>query len=480
MPCILRKLNPHTLRARLLLWYASVFALSAGALVLFVYLLVQRQFMTDATIFLLDETEESSAHIRRRHPDMAALKRWFKEEMNEKYFRPYCRVFDTTPGKTLVTLADKSVRLPVDPQRLRQAYAGQSNIDVARSIGPPVRSYLLHTFPIDTPNGRLVAQYGVELDRVEGNLDILRTYSLLSIPVILAFATAGGAFLSGRSLKPMADVVNRLRFIRSLDLSRRLPPQRVQDELGMLIGAINEMLAEIEAAFGRIKSYTSDVAHELRTPLAIVLCEVEVALRRPRTPDEYREILSSVLERGQALSAMVDNMLFLARTDSTDPMSRRDPVDLVRLLHEVGESFQIVAEDKGVGLEVSHPARLTVPGNHGWLKILFANLLDNAIKYTPGGGRVSVSAEVDGGRAVVSVEDTGVGVPAADLPKIFDRLYRTDKSRSRLTGGFGLGLSIAKRVVERHDGEISARSELGKGSVFQVRLPLASRGEPRA
>jgi two-component system heavy metal sensor histidine kinase CusS len=231
------------------------------------------------------------------------------------------------------------------------------------------------------------------------------------------------------------------------------------------------MLDELELAFDGIRSFTANAALELRTPLATLRCELEVAIGRDRPAGEYRETLASALEGTRTLSATIENLLFLAKADSSAAVPDEARVDLSGILEHVGGLFEALAEAGDVDLSVDVAPGLTVSGNTEWLKMAFANLLNNAVKYTPAGGRVLLSACKGGGRVRVSVEDTGPGIPPEDLERVFDRFYRADNSRQHRTGGVGLGLSITKRIIDLHGGRITVRSASGKGSTFGVLLP---------
>ncbi len=335
--------------------------------------------------------------------------------------------------------------------------------------------YRVQTMPLEKDGRLLVLQCGFLQSKLHEPLNRLKAYLALSIAVMVLAALGGGWFLAGRSLKPMAEILRSLQHTRSTDLSRRLPERHVPDELGALTGAINSMLDELEQAFYRTQAFTADVAHELRTPLATLRCELDVTDSRLRSADEYRQVVEAALEHTRALSRIVDNLLFLAKADASAAVPERGTVDVAAMLGDLGETFDLLAEAKGIEVSVQIEPGLALAGNAEWLRILFSNLLDNAVKYTPPGGRVSLQAQGGEGCVRVSVEDSGPGVAEEDLERIFDRFYRADRSRSRDTGGAGLGLSIARRIVELHGGRISVRSHPGEGSTFEVVIPAEGR-----
>ncbi len=227
----------------------------------------------------------------------------------------------------------------------------------------------------------------------------------------------------------------------------------------------------------RRRRLTADAAHELRTPLAVIRNEAEVALRRARSGEEYGRVLENVLEETIRLSRMADELLFLCRQDAGLNPRRGEPVDLAPLLDEVVGNMRPVAQEKGVSLTLDQPVVGTVAGDTRQFRRVFYNLIDNAVKYTPAEGRVRVDCRRDDGEVVVSVSDTGGGIPEEHLPRVFDRFYRADPSRTGDGNGAGLGLSICQSVVQAVGGSISVESTVGNGTTFRVRLPAGSDGE---
>jgi signal transduction histidine kinase len=233
------------------------------------------------------------------------------------------------------------------------------------------------------------------------------------------------------------------------------------------------MIARLGQSFRQIEQFSADASHELKTPLTTIRGEAEVALMEELSPSEYRRVLRSIVEEVERMSAVVENLLTLARADADRVRLRRERVALDELLIAVYEQVERMAREKGVALELDEIADLSVSGDPLWLQQLITNLVTNAVKYTPTGGEVRLSLVPEEARwALFSVTDTGIGIPEEHQPHIFDRFYRVDAGRSRDSGGAGLGLSIARWIAETHDGTISLRSAAGAGSTFTVRLPL--------
>lgn len=301
----------------------------------------------------------------------------------------------------------------------------------------------------------------------EDTLLILATAALL-------LAALGGYWLSGRALAPVDRITNEARRISISNLGTRLEPPAARDELQRLVLTLNEMLARLDSAVKRMVQFTADASHELRAPLTLIHTAAEFSLRRERSREELLDALRKIVRESERTSRMVDDLLLLARADSAAGDDHLEPVDLCASARTALEQAAILAEPKDIRVEGNVPPQpILVAGDEAALSRLWLILLDNAVKYTNPGGRVRFDLAAVNSHAEATVTDTGVGIAPEELPRIFDRFWRADKVRSRSMGGSGLGLSIAQWIVERHQGSIEVRSETGKGSRFETRLPLA-------
>lgn len=475
MLSVLRKIRPKSLRAKLVFWYSVVFIGPALVLLLLIYARATRYLQTEANSFLKDEAAEFGRQVEARMPDVTNLQQYLKLEIGERrHFAPFYRILDAASGKILLVMPQPPVDVPVAAEAVRKAREGGHSVETVRARGETAKTYQVRTIAVTVDGRTYVLQYGILLKRLHGPLDRLKLYLALCIAGTVFTAIAGGWLLASRSLQPMTDTARTLREIRSTALDRRLPERAVKDEMGSLTEAINSMLDELEQAFYHTQAFTADVAHELRTPLATLRCEVEVAVSRDRPADEYRAALASALEQIKDLSKSIEHLLFLAKADSSTSLPDRTRVDLAATLNEVAEPFGMLAEAKGVGLSIDVAPDLVVEGKPEWLGTLFGNLLDNAVKYTPAGGSISMRARREDDCVAVRIEDTGAGMSDEEQGRIFDRFYRAAKSHSRETGGVGIGLSIVRRIVDLHGGRINVQSKLGQGSTFEVMLPAAS------
>lgn len=302
-------------------------------------------------------------------------------------------------------------------------------------------------------------------------------------PIALCSAVLAGYFLAGRSLAPIEDIAATAERISAKNLSERVLVSDPNDELGRLAILLNEAFDRLQTSINDVRQFTADAAHELRSPLAIMRTEAEVALRSARSDEEYRRVIQVTLEEATRLGELSDQLLTLSRHDSGALGPFDDIVAMDALLTDVLEKFHLLAQEKGVTFESSTLPAWYVQGDDIWLSRLFFNLLDNGLKYTEAGGTVrllaSISRETDGRQtATFVVEDTGPGIAAEHLPSLFKRFYRADESRNRRLGGTGLGLAICQSIVNAHKGTIRVESEVGVGSRFIVTLPGSTEDRP--
>jgi heavy metal sensor kinase len=336
--------------------------------------------------------------------------------------------------------------------------------------GTPLR-FLSQSLDID--GRRYSVQAAVPLaDLQQGLRDALWILAPM-FPLMLVLASVAGYLMSRRALAPVERITQTARLISADDLSQRLPLPKTGDELERLSATLNEMIGRLEAAFKRISRFTADASHELRTPLAVMRTTAEVALRNPNDSSEHRLALERVVAEIERTSSLVENLLLIAKADSSGVELSKRSIDFVAAIDEACSQADVLAKVKGIRLERRFPeSPVAVTADRDAVRRLFLILLDNAVKYTSTGGVVEVSVDAGGGHVSGFVKDTGIGIPSEDLPHIFDRFYRVDRARSRAQGGAGLGLAIARWITEAHGGTLSAESVLDRGSRFRVRLPI--------
>jgi heavy metal sensor kinase len=310
------------------------------------------------------------------------------------------------------------------------------------------------------------------LEDVDGALAQLLGALSTAGPIALVLAGWLGYLLARKSLAPMEKLHRSTQQITADRLDRRLPVVNPADEVGRLTRTINSMIERLERSFAEIRRFTADASHELRTPLAAIRTEAELALGKALSVEQHEELLGSILEECERLTRLTDQLLALAREDAGGSRPAPSPVDLATLMTRVAETMRPLAEVKTIRLHQNQNDHLPIYGDETRLREVFYNLLDNAIKYTPEGGTVEVGLGQQGQAAVVTVRDTGIGIPPEHLPRVFDRFYRVDKARSRAEGGTGLGLSIAQKIVTDHGGRIELKSAPGQGTTCTVILPM--------
>jgi signal transduction histidine kinase len=275
-------------------------------------------------------------------------------------------------------------------------------------------------------------------------------------------------------LAPVRRIAKATRAITESNLSARLEVPDSADELQHLSETLNEMLARIEQSFARTRQFTADASHELRAPMTLIYTAAQYSLRKPRTNEELVESMGKILRESRRTTELINDLLTLARGDAGMEEPRLEPLDAARLLREGLEQTTPVAESKHITMILEPgPGALPVRGDDARLRRLLLILLDNALKYTGEGGRVTVRGRAEADGVMIDVIDTGAGIAAEDLPHVFERFWRADQVRSRQAGGTGLGLSIARQIATQHGATLAVSSELGRGSTFTLRMPPA-------
>lgn len=456
------------------LWYVLTFLVSGLIVCGFLYFRMRHQLVKEIDRFLLDETRELGTvlgTVLTRIPKDDPLKDFEKHVEARTYYPIYFRILDENGKSFYISGNLKGMRNHLNERVLINA---QRNKETRENIHLSERRRPFRF--ISTPlflDGRLsyIIQMGTHLKFVRKSLSNFKYNLLAALPIILVLGSLGGWALARRSLSPIAYVVSKTQSITSKHLSERLTPRGTNDEMDDLIRTVNEMIARLEESFKRMIEFTADVSHELKTPICAMRGEAEVLLSKERTAVEYQEGLAYFIEQCDNLNRMINDLILLSKSDSTPVELNVEPLRLDLLIKDLCNLFQVIADQKKILLEMSIASEVTVLGEKGRLQQLFTNLIDNAIKYTPE-GTVRISMERNKEEVQVKISDTGIGISKEEQEKIFKRFYRVDKSRSRETGGVGLGLSIAEWIAHAHHGKIEVESELNKGSIFTLYLPI--------
>ena len=460
----------RTVRTRLTLWYSGILFLIllifSGALLTYFHQTLKwslDQALLTRTAAMEHSIEESAGHI-----DFSEI-----QEMDsfESSSLPKFIQIMNPGGQILVkslNLGDFS--LTPTPGQWERVLANHTVFGTRRFHGKEGIRYACVPFRWHG-NLKYILIVGMSLESIEGPVSRLRVALLLFIPFLLILAGFGGWFLAGKSLRPLKDLTQRARSITVHRLNQPLTISNAGQEIQELIDVFNEMIRRLDTSFHQIKQFTADASHELRTPLTVIKGESEVALRTDRDPAVYRETLRRILEEANYMTRIVESLLFLSRIDAGQLHLKMAPVDLSAVAGRVLRELDLLAKEKNLRLNARLEQGAIVQGDEERLEQVVKNLVDNSLKYTETGGEISVEVFRENGQIVLRVSDTGIGIPAGEIPRVFDRFYRVDKSRSRKIGGSGLGLSIVKWIVDAHHARIQIQSDEGKGTIVTVKFP---------
>jgi heavy metal sensor kinase len=316
----------------------------------------------------------------------------------------------------------------------------------------------------------VILQVGQSMENYTRIMAAFRSVFLATMALLIGLATGVGWFMARRAVSGVEEITKTAQGISRGTLATRVPLKGRGDEIDQLAMTFNQMLDRIQSLVVEIRQMGEDIAHDLKSPLTRIRGMAEIALTTDRTPAEYEAMAAGAIEECDRLLVIINTMLMISKTEAGVEKPARDTIDLADLVQESCELFGATAEDRGLKLSCAVPDRCVIVGDARMLQRLLANLLDNAIKYTAPGGKVDVSLVQRAGRdATITVKDTGTGIAESDLPRIFERFYRGDRSRSE--SGTGLGLSLARAIARAHGGDITVESRLGAGSLFAVTLP---------
>ena len=312
------------------------------------------------------------------------------------------------------------------------------------------------------------------LEDIEGSVARLERLFLFFLPLTLIVSSLVFWFLAGKLLSPVVKIKTLAEKIRLGKLSERINIGHKGKEIDDLVTILNDMLDSCQRSIESQKRFSSDVSHEIRSPLTALRGSTEVALRKKRTPEEYEDILRNNLSDIMRISKITDNLLFLTKADNNIFELRRQWFDVKHFMETVVENFRYKVLSADLSITEDYQENLELNGDMDLLEHAFSNIIDNAVKYTPPGGKITVIARKEDANIIITISDTGIGISEDDIPHIFDRFYRVDKESSRKLGGTGLGLAIAQWIIHAHHGKIGVKSTVGSGSDFIVAFPKAS------
>ena len=456
---------------KLTLWFIFTFLISSLIICGFLYLRLKHQLVKEVDRFILDETTEVAAVLSRNPNEIDYLIKFEDESMARKYYPFFFRILDQDGAPLYFSKEFQKIGYKPNESVLANARSGKETREEARLSGRRTPYLIISTPFFD--GGRLthIIQLGTHLRFVRKSLTHFKYNLLAAFPIVLILGSLGGWILARKSLSPIGYIVSKARSITSENLNEGLTLSGADDEMDDLIRTINDMMGRLEESFRRMAEFTADASHELKTPICAMRGEAEVLLSKERGVEEYQDTLAGFISQFDRMNQMLNDLILLSKSDSAQIELRTFPVRLDLLLTDLLSLFQALSDQKEITLTTGPLIDIVVMGDKMRLQQLFTNLIDNAIKYTPKGS-VQVSLDKEEEMAVIKVRDTGIGIPEEERERIFKRFYRIDKSRSRETGGVGLGLSIAEWIAHAHQGKIEVDSEVNKGSVFTVRLPI--------
>ncbi len=465
-----------SLRAKLTLWYSALFALTVIAFALAAQALRSRALLNQFDNELRDELRWAEILLSRIKVEALLTEGEVKAALVTKLRDDIAQHFMLNRSTHLLEIRARSGQIiyrSVSPDdTLSQLFDAQAQRD-----DPVTVAYGEEDFRVlqkQTPKYQI--NLAVSLRPLYDIQWQLARAFLWLVPLAMAVAVGGGWLLAKYSMRPVTRVIQAARQITATNLSQRLPTYPAQDEIGALVETVNDLIARIEQGVGRLEQFSQNVAHELRTPLTILRGEMELALAGNAGAPELRRIIASAMEEISRAAKIIESLLFLAHVDAGKMETPKERVALDLLAAEVFEDAQALAEGRlpcgrSLQLTLTAPEQVVVAGDASRLRRLLLNLVENAIKYTPE-GKVEIAVQRAGAQAIITVSDTGIGIAPEHLEHVFERFYRVDSDRSRETGGSGLGLSICAAIAHAHGGEIRVESTVGKGSTFEVTLPL--------
>lgn len=470
-----------SVRTRLTLWYSGVLAFMLVVFSIGVYLLLAHSLYQRLDADLKAAVEATKATLERvvgkeenREIITSELEELFSPEQAVAVFDYQGKLVAEKPARGGIHAQLEAVDTMPAAESLFYTTTSRNG-----NSGDDERRNAVRRVNVSAAQTSYFVAVSQPLEPVEEELEVMQNIFFVAVPFTIILAGVGGWFLARRGLAPVVVMSDRARRISAENLEQRLPVVNPRDELGRLAGTFNELLARLDAAFAQQRQFVADASHELRTPLYVIHTTAEVTLEKThRDEAEYREAIGIMDEQTRRLTRIVEDMFTLARADAGSRPLQPSDFYLDELLEETIRAAGVLATRKNILMNVAAFTEAPFRGDEGLLRQMFLNLLGNAVKHTPTGGRVSVNLESKRGGYVIVIADTGTGIPAEAQPHIFKRFYRANESRSHAEtsdgGGAGLGLAIAKWVAGAHDGTLELLRSDSDGSNFVVFLPVTA------
>jgi two-component system heavy metal sensor histidine kinase CusS len=463
----------RTLAFRLTAWHV----LAAFALVVLVtaslYFVLVTELQKSTDLFLADKLNVLRTMLRERPDDWDALREEIElESAARRYQQFYIRLLDER-SVPLLTTPGMAEQLDL-PQLTAQTRGRKERAEGMKGKDGRLFWVMSATAPVGDSAQTDTVQIAIDVSQQEALLARYRNRFWVILLGTVAIFPLVGYQIARRGIRAVREVAATARHISSTNLHERIQPEGYPSELASLAATFNTMLDGLEESFERISRFSADIAHDLRTPVNNIRGEAEVALARARTVEEYREVLGSCLEEAVRLSDLIGDLLFLARAESPLAHLRRENINVGELLSGIREYYEAPAVDRGVSLSTAVPNEPVIAQlDRTLLQRAVGNLVSNALAHTPPGKSVVLGASVEAAAVRIEVSDGGVGIPAEALPRVFDRFFRVDQSRSQASGGTGLGLAIVQSIMLLHGGNVEIASKVGEGTQVTLRLPVS-------
>lgn len=466
MPKSVRFTWACSIKVKLLLWLLFILSITFAATGLFLYYELKKIVIGSIDSHLHSETQFLASLLEVERDELE----WeLKEASVGEYSIPFSGHYYQIvlgEGEVLVkspSLADRSLPFSIESPLDIPHYENASG-----PRGEPLR---LMNLPLQLPTGKVTIQAAEGLKDSYDLINSFRNTILMVFPGVFILSVVGGLLITGLSLRPIEVFSRRVGTITERNLNERVDTEGVDKELRQLATSFNRTLERLEDSFLRQRQFFSNASHELRTPVSVIKSQCEVTLKKERSFTEYQEVLKTIHEMVTRMSGLIERILEVSRLDMPGGVLRQENLNLMGILEDVYKLIAPLAEGHQIGISLKGEKGAVILGDRERLIELFTNIVDNAIKYNQPGGRVEMGLETLKGEVVVIIMDTGIGIPKNEVDRIFDRFYRIDTSRGRVAGS-GLGLSIVRAIAEAHQGRIEVKSEVGKGSIFKVYLPV--------
>ena len=459
-----------TLAFRLTLWYAGVFAVSSCIAFLLFYTLITSVFRDRTDQELLGQAREFSAILSTRGLEAVKSLAMLEAQaagVKKVFLRLLSSRGEVFSSSNMSYWQDIDIR----EEAIKQLVRDRKN--VFETITIPNRKDKVRVLHVMVGTG-VILQIGQSMEADSRFIDAFKNIFFITMVLLAGLSAGVGWFMARRAVSGVAAVTRTAQEISGGTLDKRVPVGSRGDEIDQLATTFNQMLGRIQILITEIREMSDNIAHDLKSPITRIRGMAEVTLTTGKGIEEYESMAAGTVEECDRLLDMINTMLMITKAESGLHPLDEQKVDMARLVRDACELLETVAEDRGLSLTCEMPETFTVLGDPRMIQRILANLIDNAVKYTPSGGTVKVSlSETGGEEVVVAVQDTGIGIPAGDLPHVFERFYRCDQSRSE--PGTGLGLSLARALARAHYGDITVTSTLGQGSTFTLTLPKSRR-----